>query len=80
MNGDGSVDVNDLLQLLSSFGADCAPAVACERGADCGGQVWNDCGSMCPRTCGVEMGMSCRVMCVVEFQGPWDQVWDPAGQ
>ena len=33
------------------------PAVTCQVGEDCGGQVWNDCGSMCPLICGQMIGM-----------------------
>ena len=40
---DGTVNVNDLLGLLSKFGTECTVAGggggACARGDDCGGQV-----------------------------------------
>jgi hypothetical protein len=91
VNGDGIVDVNDLLQLLSAFGStNCAAesggggaaagaAAPCVYGEDCGGQQFTECGTMCPATCGQMLGMMCNMMCYNGFQCPNGQFWDENG-
>lgn len=80
-----SVDVNDLLGVLSNFGSDCNndPLIIsepvetnCVLGDDCGGQVWSDCGTSCPPICGSPEPMICNMMCNVGYQCPHGEWWD----
>ena len=79
LDASGTVDVNDLLALLSAFGSTCVDVSAptCTLGSDCGGQVWNDCGSSCPSICGTPPGM-CNMMCNAAYQCGQDQCWNEA--
>ena len=85
-----SVDVNDLLGVLSNFGSDCNndPLIIsdplptepieplCVLGDDCGGQIWSDCGTSCPPICGSPEPMICNMMCNVGYQCPNSLWWD----
>jgi len=80
-----SVDVNDLLGVLSNFGSDCNNDLLiipepvepnCVLGDDCGGQVWTECGTSCPPICGSPEPMICNMMCNVGYQCPHDEWWD----
>jgi hypothetical protein len=80
-----SVDVNDLLGVLSNFGSDCNndPLIIpepvetnCVLGDDCGGQVWTECGTSCPPICGSPEPMICNMMCNVGYQCPQGLWWD----
>eukprot|EP01046_Picozoa_sp_COSAG06_P032556 COSAG06_NODE_3264_length_5594_cov_5.444405_2_plen_352_part_00 len=88
IQADGVVDVNDLLALLSSFGAVCeqpggAASPACALGEDCGGQLRQTCGTPCPLVCGQEVrccqDATCDDACTTGWQcppaSPW---WRPA--
>ena len=85
-----SVDVNDLLGVLSNFGSDCNndPLIipeplptepvepTCVLGDDCGGQVWTECGTSCPPICGSPEPMICNMMCNIGYQCPQGLWWD----
>ena len=88
VDGDGTVNVNDLLQLLSAFGSDdCAAGGGggggggggepCAQGEDCGGQERTECGTACPSICGEAPAAFCVRMCVIGFQCPSNLFWDP---
>ena len=73
----GSVDVNDILLTLSNYGETCNVGnIVCNRGNDCGGQVWNDCGTSCPLICSEPEIMMCNMMCNPEYQCPSNLWWD----
>lgn len=85
-----SVDVNDLLGVLSNFGSDCNndPLIIpeplptepietnCVLGDDCGNQVWTECGTSCPPICGSPEPMMCNMVCNVGYQCPQGLWWD----
>ena len=80
-----SVDVNDLLGVLSNFGSDCNndPLIipepvepTCVLGDDCGNQVWTECGTSCPPICGSPEPMICNMMCNIGYQCPQGLWWD----
>ena len=85
-----TVDVNDLLGVLSNFGSDCNndPLIIseplptepvetnCVLGDDCGGQVWTECGTSCPPICGSPEPMICNMMCNIGYQCPHGLWWD----
>ena len=73
----GSVDVNDILLTLSNYGETCSlDNIVCNRGEECGGQVWNDCGTSCPLICSEPEIMMCNMMCNPEYQCPSNLWWD----
>jgi len=77
INDDGVVDVNDILILLSNYGELCSlDNIVCNRGEECGGQVWNDCGTSCPLICSEPEIMMCNMMCNPEYQCPSNLWWD----
>ena len=80
-NGDATVDVADLLSVLSSFGQECGSSSSssppdCAMGDDCGGQEWTDCGSSCPSICGEAPAGFCIEMCNSGFFCPSALMWD----
>ena len=81
LDGSGSVDVNDVLATLSTFGTVCTngvppppppppPPPACILGGNCGGQLQTGCGTYCPAVCGSPQPMMCNSMCFNGFQCP----------
>ena len=81
-----SVDVNDILLVLSNFGTECNNVVYpedplpiepnCVLGDDCGNQVWTECGTSCPPICGSPEPVMCNMMCNVGYQCPHGLWWD----
>jgi hypothetical protein len=81
-----SVDVNDILLVLSNFGTECNAVVypedplpiepTCVLGDDCGNQIWTECGTSCPPICGSPEPMMCNMMCNVGYQCPHGLWWD----
>ena len=77
INDDGVVDVNDILILLSNYGGICNSGdIICNRGEECGGQVWTDCGTSCPLICSEPEIIMCNGMCNAEYQCPSNLWWD----